>query len=680
MKYPHMHGTWMCTHMPNKLHTHAQQIEQDLIHSLWDAQVKRNSTPIKQTMSSETWEIVCQKRQARNALALHRKAQRQTALAAWFACWKHSFAAGLATDLFDAFDVLLRQQDSLIAMEYHRFRTLGRLVVKKLRHDDATFFDSLLQDCSEYVGPTQIKQLWKTVRRSLPKFQQRRMTTPPYQLEGLEDQWLGHFSQLEAGTPVTMPQLMQTCVTRQMCALFDAPTRMDYLELPSLFALEDAFRKTAPGRSTGDDPLPSELFHTAACPLAAWYHDLLLKEFVWQMEPLQYKGGPVAIIPKCLAPTTAKQFRGILLLGNMAKRTHSVLRQRIMSHLEHVKAPGQLGGFPGQQVMFGSQALRMFGTIADARGLSSAVLFLDLSNAFHHLVRELVTGVSSTQNLEAVLEVLKSTGHFTAKLSAACQLPGLLADLGAPTSLVRLICDIHAETWCSLPHQQYVHTRRGTRPGSPLADIVFHVLMTAVAKDIDAWIVKHAIHAQLFPNEDDTFPSILWADDIAVPVATSQPESLVPLLLNLLNAVRDCLHDRGFTLNFALGKTNAVVSFRGSGASDLRKEFQLVPNPGATCVFSDGTEAWIHFVPVYKHLGTMFSSDHGLESELSMRIGVAGSAFSHLSRPLLTNRHMPTRLRLKLFHSLIASKLFFGLGAWHTPTPAQMQRLQGFYI
>ena len=191
---------------------------------------------------------------------------------------------------------------------------------------------------------------------------------------------------------------------------------------------------------------------------------------------------------------------------------------------------------------------------------------------------------------------------------------------------MRLVCDIHAETWCSLPCQQFLHTRRGTRPGSPLADIVFHILMTSVAKDIDEWIVLHSVHSPVFPGEVDTFPSILWADDIAVPVATSQPEHLVPLLLKLLCAVRDCLHDRGFTLNFALGKTNAVVSFRGSGASELRKEFQLVSKPGATCVFSDGTEAWLHFVPVYKHLGTIFASDHSLESELSMRIGIAGSA------------------------------------------------------
>ena len=115
----------------------------------------------------------------------------------------------------------------------------------------------------------------------------------------------------------------------------DAPRHLPITSLPSIFALEDAFRTTLPDKATGFDPLPSHLFRQAACPLAAAYSDLLLKEFVWQSEPMQYKGGPVAIIPKCLAPTTANQFRGILLLGNMAKRTHSVLRKRILIHLEH---------------------------------------------------------------------------------------------------------------------------------------------------------------------------------------------------------------------------------------------------------------------------------------------------------------------------------------------------------
>lgn len=62
---------------------------------------------------------------------------------------------------------------------------------------------------------------------------------------------------------------------------------------------------------------------------------------------------------------------------------------------------------------------------------------------------------------------------------------------------------------------------------------------------------------------------------VAVPISTAKACDLVPLLLQLLQRVRDLLHAKGFTLNFALGKTNAVVSFRGSGASALRQEYQL---------------------------------------------------------------------------------------------------------
>jgi len=661
------------------VHTHARMIQEDLVDWFWGAQTKKAARPLKVTMTAETWELVRQKRDARNVLAQHGKLQRQTLLGMWFACWRHAVVEVDLGDLSSGYDSLLRQHDQLIAIAYHCFRTLGRQVVKALRRDDTLFYDHLLHEGSDYLGPKEVKKLWSVVRRSLPKFRQRKMTTPPFQLEGLEDQWLPHFGQLEVGTSTTLPELLEVCVARQTRNLFDAPRALTLSELPSLFALEDAFRRTPAGKATGDDPLPSELFHHGASSLAGTYHDLLIKEFVWQTEPLQYKGGPVAIIPKCLAPTTAKQFRGILLLGNMAKRTHSVLRQQVMAYLEPARSPGQLGGFRGQQVMFGSQALRLFGRMADSRGVSSAVLFLDLSNAFHHLVRELVTGISASAHLDAVLQTLLQTGHPVQQIEAACQLPGLLAELGAPDSLVRLVCDIHAETWCSLPNHQYLHTHRGTRPGSPLADIIFHILMADVAKGIDLWIIDHRVHLPVLPTLDDAFPSVLWADDVAIPLATDQPQDLVPLLLDLLCTVRELLHTKGFLLNFALGKTNAIVSFRGPGASSLRTQYQLIPTPGVECEFADGAKAWLHFVPRYKHLGTVMTSDHGLEAELSARIGLAASAFSHLGRPLLTNRHLPTNVRLRLFQALISSKLFFGLGAWPTLTPKLLQRLTSFY-
>ena len=438
---------WLCD-----VHTHARQLQTSLVDALAGSSVDLPGRPQKVTMSADTWDLVCMKRAKRSELAEFNQAQRHTALAAWFACWRHAMVEIVHLPLMAAFDGLLMQLDRQIAFAYFQFRCLGRKVVAALRADDASFYSALLHDAAEYLSPTKAKQFWAVVRRSLPKFQQRRMTVPPFQVEGLEDQWASHFGDLEVGVVTTPCELIWKCWTRQSRWLFTAPEQICLTDLPSVIQLEDAFRMTTAGKATGDDPIPSALFHHSAASLAHLYHDLLLKEFVWQTEPLDCKGGPIAIIPKCLSPCTAKQYRGILLLGNMAKRTHAVLRQQIMKHLSAARAPGQLGGFRGQQVCFGSQALRLFSRLADQRGVSSAILFLDLASAFHHLVRELVTGVSSSTNLEQLLHELRKAGTCGDKVSAAAGLPGILAELGAPECLIRLVRDIHAETWCSLPN------------------------------------------------------------------------------------------------------------------------------------------------------------------------------------------------------------------------------------
>ena len=134
-----------------------------------------------------------------------------------------------------------------------------------------------------------MKHLWRVVRRSLPKFQQRRLSVQLAQLEHLEDQWLPHYAELEAGIPITPGQLVQDCAFEQALRRIDAPLHLRLADLPCLTQLERAFRSCSAGKATGFDPLPSALFHPAPAPLAALYHDLALKEFVWQCEPMQDK-------------------------------------------------------------------------------------------------------------------------------------------------------------------------------------------------------------------------------------------------------------------------------------------------------------------------------------------------------------------------------------------------------
>jgi len=57
--------------------------------------------------------------------------------------------------------------------------------------------------------------------------------------------------------------------------------------------------------------------------------------------------------------------------------------------------------------------------------------------------------------------------------------------------------DIHQHAWFSLQNSEQAdsgrctpHTQRGTRPGSPLADIGFNLMMTDLLKDIHSALME----------------------------------------------------------------------------------------------------------------------------------------------------------------------------------------------
>eukprot|EP00435_Cladocopium_sp_Y103_P027444 s3048_g6.t1 len=349
------------------------------------------------------------------------------------------------------------------------------------------------------------------------------MATAPFQLETLEDQWLPHYQELEAGVSVSLEHLVGSCAAYQALRRLDGPLEICLQDLPCLPHLEQAFRAISAGKAAGYDRLPSDVFHRIAAPLASLHHDLFMKTFLWQPESIQAK-----------------------------RRT-------------------------GQQVLYGSQAVRTFGALCDSAGVSCAILFLDLSNAFHHLIREAVVGADDCQNLEPVLQVLYSKGLTNGAFATA--------------------------------KQQGPEGRTGSRA-----------------------------------------------------------------------TVRAVLQGYGFELNLSKGKTSAVLTLRGPGSADLRKQYQLCATSGISCQFADGATSWLHFTATYRHLGTLFTSKHDLASELSFRVGMAKTAFNQLARPLLTNKHLPVALRLQFFNSLVATKLYFGLGAWVTPSPKQLQYLQTFVV
>eukprot|EP00435_Cladocopium_sp_Y103_P063298 s367_g24.t2 len=657
------------------VHTHAHLLQQQLLECLPPAASSKPLGPrkLKYTMSDHTWTLVKSKRQWRNALHEAQALQRSTLLQGFFVLWRASARQPALHAGHEAFDRLMIDQDRLIAQALFEFRALGRLVTVASRQDDRCFFSQVLQEGADYLQPHQSRDLWKVIKKALPKHQQRRQGVDPLSLMHLEDCWNPHFERLEAGQVLDAQTLLDEAL------ICDGPPTHPppgWTDIPTLFELEQVLRNNKPGRSTGNDPLSSSLWHNQPAALAAHSFALMVKVWLWGQEPLQYKGGPLALLPKRLHPQAVQHFRGILLLPTLAKGFHAILRKRIIALLHPVRVQGQLGGFAQQEVLYGSHALRILGQLAIARNFSMGVLFVDLATAFHCLIREMVVGTSSSARLDFVVSTLRQSGHPCDHLRLGQELPGLLAQLGAPPYLVRLLQNIHAHTWMTIGTQNYIRTHKGTRPGSPLADAIFHFIMYDVSLALRTFLDEQGHTAFIAEHFEVDLEPIIWSDDLAVPIVTARCSDLVPALLKLLDHVRDLFLQRGFLLNLNKGKTGVVATFCGADAPALRRTVQLVAQPGVHHQFPDGQTTFVHFSPAYRHLGTLYTSDQKLNAEIASRIGAASSAFAQVSRRLLLNRHLPCQLRVQLFRSLILSKLYFGMGAWHTPTGAQLDRLR----
>lgn len=658
---------WIPWHVD--VHTHAHEIQCHLLRQI-PKRVKRGR-PLKATMTDDTWALVREKKFWRNQMWENARNQRLTWLNLCFEAWKHPETNFPAAEVHN----LQKQQDTLCASAYGMFRQLGRQVVSAMRRDDAAFFAQMARQAGDLTHPHQAREFWRVIRRSLPKMKVRRQQISPMQLEHLEEQWHPYFQDLEVGISTTPEQLLRECCSFQSMHK-PVETVCTLAELPSRAQLVNAFRDTSPYKATGLDPIPSGLVHRFPVQMAALCWDLFMKVFAWQQEPIQAKGGILAVIPKKNDQTRASHFRGIMLLPTIYKRLHALLREQVIEIIAPLKPAGQIGGFQGQQVQFGSMSLQCFSRIAKHYNLSMGVVFVDLANAFHRLIRELVCGIARQEDAEELIHSLAAHGCPTAGVKKWLEFPNLLQRLGAPRRLINLLRDVHTHTWHVLSaHPGLTRTRRGTRPGSPLADVVFHVAMLDITIELNEWVSQDQSYQMILRSLGLEMEAIVWSDDLAIPWLTSRADELPSAIEKLLQQIHKVFQRRGFELNMQKGKTTAVVAFRGLGAPDMRRKYQLASAAGISCHLAHDQDEWLHFVPAYKHLGTYFAADGGFQVEMSHRIGQALAAFSQLAKPVLCNRHIAKTTRLRLFHALIGTKLFFGLGAWPTPTPRQIDRL-----
>ena len=320
--------------------------------------------------------------------------------------------------------------------------------------------------------------------------------------------------------------------------------------------------------------------------------------------------------------------------------------------------------------------LRSFEQLTSARKISLATVFLDVRSAFHCLLREHAFGNcdSFSPTLRSVLqqegldpdmltkEIRKHAAAFTDHIDA---------------QTARVIQDAHQQTWFVCPQSPATFvTHRGSRPGSPLADLAYNALMCDLLKTLQQKLrdIPHILEASLLLGLHA--PVLAWVDDVALMVPCRDASALDSTLEQVMTCTHAIFESYGLRLNCAKGKTEAIVFYRGPEAASLRRtrfidDFGLLPVPGRDP---------LRFVSQYTHLGLTIAQSGDVAQDVCAKIGKAGTAFRMMNKTIFGNRRLPVSTRLRLLESLVLPIVFYGAGSWPTLAPRLFQTLDAAIV
>ena len=497
--------------------------------------------------------------------------------------------------------------------------------------------------------------------------------------ESATHRWIQHFCELEDGRPVSPGELVQQCRLRQNSKDID-DVALDFRRVPSRVFFEESIRRAPTGRACGNDGIPADLLHLQANTLSLPLFQVALKASFRLAEPIQWKGGALHAIWKRKGPVDAcDSYRGILVSSAAGKAFHSSIRRKAAPFLDVAAGTFQIGGRAGQPVQIANQSVRIFQAECASAGVSCAIVFLDLKEAFHRVVRPLIVGGPlDDRHVSGVLQALNLPPDAYDRLQNYVRDTPIFADAGADVWTTGILSEVLADTWFTWGHDGGLATvRGGTRPGDNLADMLFSFLFAEVLQRIRSQLQALG-HIFQYPWHSDWSCSlervsaadtqlqgpsdVTWIDDLALLFRSRTAIGLIHGVQQIATVLLDECVRAVLMPNLGRGKTEAVITLVGPGSRKAKLEHCGGTEPTLALQSTLWPTARLRVVAAYKHLGGIIHHTCSTSPEVRSRIGSAWAAFRKHQKKVFTSRCAGAREKAILFESLVLSTLSFGIG------------------
>eukprot|EP00435_Cladocopium_sp_Y103_P063399 s121_g25.t1 len=541
--------------------------------------------------------------------------------------------------------------------------------------DPSTPASTLLKVLKPFIGPTNPK---KMKQKTLPLLQDDLGRPCALPNESLA-RWIQFFQEMEGGQRVSCRELRDQWINDlHLFQQSDFDVAVD--EVPTLAEVEAAFRRVPCHRARGPDDIPGELCHFQADLLAVRLYAQVLKVAIHGQEPLLYKGG--LLCPAYKGKGSAAKvtsYRSLLVSSHLGKIIHRSIRQKTADVYERYLQRQQLGGRRRIPVQLALHQARSFLRWTRSTSKSAGLLFLDLTEAFYRILRELSIGGFPTDELLAfVLQRLQLPPDSLQQLHALLGAPTALEQAGLSFTARNSIRAIHQNTHFWLPEQRdRVATYLGTRPGDSFADIIFGYTWSIVLKKLEAFLEQRGLVTLLPAHENAPFfnadrgPSLsksflgpTWMDDLCMCLSGSTPLALESALGPSIGYLLDLCTTHLMTANLSKGKTELMLCFHGAGSRKLRTKYYGPQAAGSFAVLCEQDCKAISLIKCYRHLGGQLHHTADQHSEVRQRIGIAHTAFNQHRKLLYHNSEISLTKRSEMFTTLVLSKLLYGADSW----------------
>ena len=517
------------------------------------------------------------------------------------------------------------------------------------------------------------KRATRPVVRPLPLLRDE-TGTPLLTYAAQQQVWLRKFGEMEAGTMMTLENIK--LLNRP--GVSANPAEVELALLPDLWTVQRAVKKLKPGKVAGPDGLPSDLVRIGGKPLSTHLAALFAKASIHKTEPIQWKGGRLHPLWKGKKdPRDPNAYRSIYISNFLGKIYHQILRQPIIEAWAPDEGSLQLGGRKKLGTDLAHHFLQLHQSWTRKRGLPSGIIFFDVHAAFYSLLRQTIIG-SETQD-QAIAYVLHHTGFEDGKIQRTiARAANHKATLALSHHLQALLRDLLTNTYFTLDGVQHCClTTRGTRPGDPIADLLYNVVMTSILIDYRiealerleplgfAWC-GHPAPVKSFDESDPlparAFLDVSFVDDTAVLFHSDTNDEIPQVIAHLVDAMLIAVGRRGLSLSLEDGKTQVLWNIRGCGSRKVKQHMSRLNNKIQWR--SGDSDLALTLVKNYKRLGTCVQQGNSHAQEIASRGRSAKSQYGVLARSFYRKAAISTDNKVKIFRSLSMSRLLYNAHIW----------------